>query len=101
MSEVQVAITVKVSGGVYGDAQLLDAVTSAGGDLIDADDPGFDYTILTRDNFHITPDTIRITKPVGLERLENQDSLSAIEVWDKILDFFDELVGRGVLRSNE
>lgn len=79
-----VKLIIKADGGSRSEEVVLNKLESIGIDLLDELGNDFTYTIKTNDHKIITSNEVLVSKPVMLERLEEQNSLSYVEVWDAL-----------------
>lgn len=94
---MQVRVVIRAEGGSRGEEVILNQLESAGIDLVEEAPEGVDYTIVTKDGVEIRSEEINLSRPVVLERLDAQNSLSFLDVWDKLVATADEFERSGDL----
>ncbi|HVI24578.1 MAG TPA: hypothetical protein VM576_00050 [Xanthomonadaceae bacterium] len=92
-----VKLTIKADGGSRSEEVVLNKLENIGIDLLDELGNDFTYTIKTNDHKVIRSDEVLVSKPVILERLEEQNSLSYVEVWEALAGAMNEFERNGDL----
>jgi hypothetical protein len=95
--KVEVAVSVKVKGGIKRNPNLRDALLAASKELVQDPDSDLPFAIVTGKGDTLTSSDIRIGRTVALERLEAQDCLDRHAVYAELSGFYAHLVERDLM----
>lgn len=88
---LQVTTVIRAKGGAKAKEAVLDSVESIGEELMLDTPPDVQLTVVTRSNTHIFPDELVRIKSANLKRRENTNDLDVNEVWEKLMEYREQL----------